>query len=150
MANISIHVPTRGTTQRRTRGNLLFNFNPRAHEGHDADEYVRWNQISISIHVPTRGTTQKRPIGITGGSYFNPRAHEGHDIFVISLISQFFISIHVPTRGTTPQSVCPVAVGHISIHVPTRGTTERIIHRGATQYFNPRAHEGHDQPQPNP
>ena len=32
---ISIHVPTRGTTQIIARDRYLYNFNPRAHEGHD-------------------------------------------------------------------------------------------------------------------
>ena len=55
---ISIHVPTRGTTQ--CLGYLL-------------------DQATISIHVPTRGTTKVSKTESDQRSYFNPRAHEGHD-----------------------------------------------------------------------
>ena len=56
--SISIHVPTRGTTQ---------------------DVCSMVIPADISIHVPTRGTTQRVcQVEITG--HFNPRAHEGHDL----------------------------------------------------------------------
>ena len=75
------------------------------------------------------------------------------------------ISIHVPTRGTTYrimmciqvrifQSTCPrgarlgvfrlISTGSISIHVPTRGTTVVCALGRRGNYFNPRAHVGHD------
>ena len=140
---ISIHVPTRGTTQ-LTLCSFLG---------------------EISIHVPTRGTTCNTSC-IFGSIYFNPRAHEGHDTHVkntkiqnvfqstcprgarhavSSMSPRLNISIHVPTRGTTIlylvprtepqfQSTCPrgarppipycmIRGKIISIHVPTRGTT---------------------------
>ena len=102
---ISIHVPTRGTTiydggpvqlilfqstcPRGARQHPLrhlcpcWNFNPRAHEGHDALHGIHVHISMISIHVPTRGTTQAGGSGGTG----------------------YGISIHVPTRGTTQISV---------------------------------------------
>ena len=54
------------------------------------------------------------------------------------------ISIHVPTRGTTNDTLCHLATKEISIHVPTRGTTAAKKIRAYSDYFNPRAHEGHD------
>ena len=54
---ISIHVPTRGTTYPGSTSPYLYNFNPRAHEGHDLAGL--WMAGSVV--------------------YFNPRAHEGHD-----------------------------------------------------------------------
>ena len=102
---ISIHVPTRGTTMdpnkvRQTvifqstcpRGARLefsklfcrwFNFNPRAHEGHDV-------AADTKLYLY---------------SHFNPRAHEGHDCFFLYRFCYFFISIHVPTRGTTKSTI---------------------------------------------
>ena len=149
-ANISIHVPTRGTTG-RSRSRRLTTF--------------------ISIHVPTRGTTDFSPIviqffefqstcprgarlripvtpimqelfqstcprgarrlvSVIGYAiwYFNPRAHEGHD-----------------TRNFSQQKR---RLGHISIHVPTRGTTGAHDDAGQIVDFNPRAHEGHDSSMP--
>ena len=75
---ISIHVPTRGTTCSGSVFRLKF----------------------ISIHVPTRGTT-KIDTEVTKNDYFNPRAHEGHDTVEVRDGRLYVISIHVPTRGTT-------------------------------------------------
>ena len=99
--HISIHVPTRGTTLMKIWTMKTVYFNPRAHEGHDA--------------VRSSNTTQSHD--------FNPRAHEGHDRCEECNRHEDHISIHVPTRGTT---VCINRRKHgfyISIHVPTRGTT---------------------------
>ena len=166
---ISIHVPTRGTTlhtaPRRLRpvfqstcprgarlsgvtgSGKTKDFNPRAHEGHDARHCECIPSIGISIHVPTRGTTMiiiheynskefqstcprgarhhwDEPRALTNN--FNPRAHEGHDKCVMQGPLAPAISIHVPTRGTTNkiEPVTPTPV--ISIHVPTRGTTRAL------------------------
>ena len=56
---ISIHVPTRGTTRLPL---------PVLH------------QKDISIHVPTRGTTKSGLWGFRLLRYFNPRSHEGNDM----------------------------------------------------------------------
>ena len=78
---ISIHVPTRGTTE-TPFGDMAFE--------------------TISIHVPTRGTTGVVNTVDGGKRYFNPRPHEGDDWNVCSICKdRFYISIHVPTRGTT-------------------------------------------------
>ena len=121
-------------------------FNPRAHEGHDQTQLSRWWLWT----------------------HFNPRAHEGHDFWKPFLPQYYPISIHVPTRGTTSSSSSRSSSSDpISIHVPTRGTTtitssvnvrlpfQSTCPRGArpgqtgsasgTVYFNPRAHEGHDE-----
>ena len=58
--NISIHVPTRGTTMSAPHAAPNSYFNPRAHEGHDL------HRIKQQQHLH---------------HHFNPRAHEGHDLF---------------------------------------------------------------------
>ena len=100
-SDISIHVPTRGTTRTGCTLQCGVYFNPRAHEGHDLlVEIDHICLLNISIHVPTRGTTMNLhlinlnklfqstcPRGarlLTLFPYFltidfNPRAHEGHD-----------------------------------------------------------------------
>ena len=55
--DISIHVPTRGTTDCTAAAYENNYFNPRAHEGHDEQYRICVMMIDISIHVPTRGTT---------------------------------------------------------------------------------------------
>ena len=143
LVDISIHVPTRGTTLIDKLWFIDNNFNPRAHEGHDVPHRaVRW--IMVFQSTCPRGARPRAAM----------RSHE------------LEISIHVPTRGTTSvpsvrdgvisfQSTCPRGARPvprlraplwqgISIHVPTRGTTSHIITLIIIQNFNPRAHEGHD------
>ena len=79
MTEISIHVPTRGTTFSNVIQSPVNHFNPRAHEGHDHILSCCNFSTIISIHVPTRGTTREE--GVT--------------------YDRLIISIHVPTRGTT-------------------------------------------------
>ena len=142
---ISIHVPTRGTTPNTHDPLRQPDFNPRAHEGHDA---VCEIQGSIAVDFNPRAHEGHDPGQRqcdAACSHFNPRAHEGHDC---NLKRSYFlggISIHVPTRGTT--FVCTeIFKPHIriSIHVPTRGTTGCQDPQRCTIDFNPRAHEGHD------
>ena len=146
-ADISIHAPTRGATPCRQKkssmqifqstlprgerpsaerlGGVLWDFNPRSHEGSD----LLWSGYrtklrDISIHAPTRGATS------------------------ISSVTDpvFIISIHAPTRGATvsylsqqqhteefqstlPRGERPSRTSYrefiltISIHAPTRGAT---------------------------
>ena len=104
-ALISIHVPTRGTTDE----------DPREEELDD-----------ISIHVPTRGTTGLSN-HLASDVKFQSTCPRGARRQWILCSLRLRISIHVPTRGTTP----PPPPDHdeepdISIHVPTRGTTIRL------------------------
>ena len=99
--DISIHVPTRGTTPVEIRTESPHEFQstcPRGARQIDDNEFGAWK---ISIHVPTRGTTKFHQV----------------------LHSILLISIHVPTRGTTPEPATSGGGDSISIHVPTRGTT---------------------------
>ena len=100
-AQISIHVPTRGTTTMMVPFTVIF---------------------SISIHVPTRGTTLNLDWMKARGTFqstclrearlpsfidlrtvadFNPRAYARHDCYGVDDQDLLRISIHVPTRGTT-------------------------------------------------
>ena len=141
---ISIHVPTRGTTSadRNLEARVLFqstcprgarlcspaclirdtNFNPRAHEGHDAADTECRMSTGISIHVPTRGTTRG---DVVGGRCRG-------------------ISIHVPTRGTTRRHRTPNRPLGFQSTCP-RGARPMLIRSNPVRLdFNPRAHEGHD------
>ena len=101
---ISIHVPTRGTTHnRRLLSRQRYRFQSTFPQGERPSPPVpEPGKLSISIHVPTRGTT----------------------LIFMTASSQYMISIHVPTRGTTNQYDFIWFRQYISIHVPTRGTTQ--------------------------
>ena len=122
--NVSIHVPTRGTTRF-------------CRPGHGRDR--------VSIHVPTRGTTQISGMclsinmfqstfprgerhymglyGIAARNSFNPRSHEGNDV----------TCIRCDSRSNWFQSTFP------------RGERRMYAHAMATTWsFNPRSHEGND------
>ena len=122
---VSIHVPTRGTTQNGRKDN---------------------GNIQVSIHVPTRGTTCHAPPDPQYGTRFNPRSHEGNDRFLPGNDQlPLQVSIHVPTRGTTRGGAKSFDSKIVSIHVPTRGTTSRLFRRRSISHsFNPRSHEGND------
>ena len=120
-----------------------YDFNPRAHEGHDentntidsnfqfqstcprgARHEVDIDMIcdGISIHVPTRGTTYIVPRGRRQKD-FNPRAHEGHDFMEILQLLQIYNFNPRAHEGHDPNTPTNNIYGKISIHVPTRGTT---------------------------
>ena len=105
---ISIHAPTRGATPCRQKkssmqifqstlprgerpsaerlGGVLWDFNPRSHEGSDGS--------SLSLTCSTAN--------------FNPRSHEGSDCVVFVTATTYGrISIHAPTRGATIQDQLP-------------------------------------------
>ena len=102
---ISIHVPTRGTTQ--TEGTYILKryFNPRAHEGHDSPDAIVIVFRGISIHVPTRGTTAS----VAGSCWiteFQSTCPRGARLRLAGIILRCCrISIHVPTRGTTLKNI---------------------------------------------
>ena len=143
---ISIHVPTRGTT--RTDWSCtctLMDFNPRSHKGNDG---LRKRKIfqQTDFNPRSHKGNDCPAIDISRAvRYFNPRSHKGNDRASPNICKFWRISIHVPTRGTTRrympdpwhrafQSTFPQGERHypvfaaiskrlISIHVPTRGTT---------------------------
>ena len=101
-AEISIHVPARGTTMLKS---------------------MQKAGLVISIHVPARGTTLLLWRTILQISDFNPRARTGHDPGPLRRGAAAWDfnprarTGHDPTRSLTRlKSV-------ISIHVPARGTT---------------------------
>ena len=165
---ISIHAPTRGATT--TTDIQCFHsryFNPRSHEGSDADY--------IDTVVPPRGFQSTLPRGERRrtadgadrrcyfnprshegsdpgshcrrqpGAYFNPRSHEGSDDdkpCVESIRVNFNPRSH---EGSDMLSVFRSKAFVISIHAPTRGATLYYL-QGQTHShdFNPRSHEGSD------
>ena len=104
-------------------GGVLWDFNPRSHEGSD----LLWSGYrtklrDISIHAPTRGATS------------------------ISSVTDpvFIISIHAPTRGATPcrQKKSSMQIFQSTLPRGERPSAERL--GGVLWDFNPRSHEGSD------
>ena len=77
--DISIHVPSWGTTITDGTMKAVADFNPRSLVGNDSSTRVKGYAINISIHVPSWGTT----LNLVGTS------------------GSVLISIHVPSWGTT-------------------------------------------------
>ena len=124
---ISIHAPTKGATiqelrsdvdrlfqstlprrERRTRSVKTLmsnNFNPRSHEGSDAQLYLCLKIPAISIHAPTKGAT--------------------HDTCMSILLLRFQSTLPRRERRTMPEVSIPSQ--QISIHAPTKGATYVFI-----------------------
>ena len=123
-AVVSIHVPTRGTTLLQKKiPILLMGFNPRSHEGNDEKAAaVGKSEAEFQSTFP-RGERHHRRKDDIQPRGFNPRSHEGNDGALVCIPEKKGVSIHVPTRGTTLNDVLSDAYSIVSIHVPTRGTT---------------------------
>ena len=143
-------------------------FNPRSHEGSDANARERARRQNISIHAPTRGATIKKLPKRDQSSDFNPRSHEGSDIeggVGVGVTSDFNPRSHEGSDDVKPwvdgwsdtfQSTLPRGErleyetsfwtgNKISIHAPTRGATLMELRKDLTlKNFNPRSHEGSD------
>ena len=144
----------------------ICNFNPRAHEGHDA---INWSiEAGLTIFQSTcprgarpanspircrqpyfnprahEGHDHREPADAGDLHYFNPRAHEGHDIWHGDPKFIDPISIHVPTRGTTRQRRTPQSQSGFQSTCPRGARLTSLCSGPTTPDFNPRAHEGHD------
>ena len=120
---ISIHVPTRGTTPRRSRSSAQ----------------------PISIHVPTRGTTSL-VTGLDSVSIFQSTCPRGARLLLKWVQRCSSISIHVPTRGTTPTSHGTRVTNIFQSTCPRGARRHTAYYTRLYANFNPRAHEGHDPP----
>ena len=99
---ISIHVPTRGTTLSLfIRYCLNCDFNPRSHKGNDEFKGIKFSDLELFQSTFPQG--ERRCLTFSGSSScnFNPRSHKGNDTLPSFPCLPFLISIHVPTRGTT-------------------------------------------------
>ena len=121
--NISIHVPTRGTTYKRDRLEKLCrfqstfpqgerqtyddvprdttDFNPRSHKGNDSFKRACFNWGIDFNPRSHKGNDRHHVFSHTSQEHFNPRSHKGNDDGGRPGKIDFDISIHVPTRGTT-------------------------------------------------
>ena len=121
-AQVSIHAPTWGATERGAQHNNHMSFNPRAHVGRDVNiglvrPVTRFQstrprgarhggsntktQRHVSIHAPTWGATGLLIINISSSRCFNPRAHVGRDQILEKKFFSILVSIHAPTWGAT-------------------------------------------------
>ena len=147
VSRISILAPTRGATFHFSTSFFAFwHFNPRSHEGSDANgcrrlSYYRTFQSSLPrgerlthtfIYVKILIFQSSLPRGerplLTWklqqlSAYFNPRSHEGSDA----------------------RKSIATCVNSISILAPTRGATNGdFLSFPQNKDFNPRSHEGSD------
>ena len=149
---ISIHAPTRGATQLPVSdGQGFADFNPRSHEGSDA-EHLSDSCRSQNFNPRSREGSD-RNCGSRRGRLnynFNPRSREGSDYSLgnthalhvrfqstlprgerrysaVLRVCCSLISIHAPARGAPviPGRLLAHVVG-ISIHAPARGATKQI------------------------
>ena len=120
-------------------------FNPRSHEGSDKILHILHNIISIfQSTLPRRERPRLRRMPLVMYN-FNPRSHEGSDDQDLRQNNYSKISIHAPTKGATVDQDKADYSCHISIHAPTKGATDTSCRiADASQYFNPRSHEGSD------
>ena len=126
-ADISIHVPTKGTTTQWVGQNA---------------------KTLISIHVPTKGTTLPISVSLSYSCISIHVPTKGTTSPLRYLHKQRCISIHVPTKGTTFSYYLIIKQYVISIHVPTKGTTNKSMKSFWKEWdFNPRTHEGYDEKQ---
>ena len=126
---VSIHVPTRGTTATVVcKAEANSSFNPRSHEGNDLFcGSIQRRSATVSSHVPTRGTTACTRRCLHIAFSFNPRSHEGNDQIPKAenrSRSQFQSTFPRGERRHSGKSNNYIVT--VSIHVPTRGTTERF------------------------
>ena len=134
----------------QARGRIrLRGFNPRAHEGRDADLNRPRAWVAVSIHAPTRGATSLTRAPSRAVTCFNPRAHEGRDVSGAMTIAASDLFQSTRPRGARPrasgvlgprhgfQSTRPRGARHesqgarhhlvvVSIHAPTRGATAKV------------------------
>ena len=134
---ISIHVPTRGTTRIRRDSNpdqIFQSTSPRG--GRQLRRIPGLLQINISIHVPTRGTTYGAGVRPGRQLYFNPRPHEGDDWpdWCAGEPQRNFNPR--PHEGDDEQAEEYLREDIISIHVPTRGTTSLTRSSGTLTWIS--------------
>ena len=122
---ISIRAPTRGATGLYSHQNQgLSDFNPRSHEGSDANTPYCYNYSKEFQSALPRGERL------------------GFCPYVQNLC---LISIRAPTRGATGGIRLQQSQVAISIRAPTRGATSQSQRKTPqSQNFNPRSHEGSD------
>ena len=143
---ISIHAPTRGATiPECMTATTQMHFNPRSHEGSDANARERARRQNISIHAPTRGATIKKLPKRDQSSDFNPRSHEGSDIeggVGVGVTSDFN-----PRSHEGSDDVKPWVDGWSDTFQSTLPRGERprsLVVLYELFDFNPRSHEGSD------
>ena len=106
LVGVSIHVPTRGTTESIELDVYFKAFQSTFPQGErrcaveDCDRYVRG---------------------------FNPRSRKGNDVKAMPSDQKIRVSIHVPARGTTTGRNPYIQGDNVSIHVPARGTTSEVL-----------------------
>ena len=105
---------------------MLYNFNPRSHEGSDSLRH------SLTVHLLEFQSTLPRgerlisPPRKEDNTHFNPRSHEGSDsLYLYNKLSRL-ISIHAPTRGATGKEVSEILVRTFQSTLP-RGERLQIL-----------------------
>ena len=144
---ISIHVPTRGTTELTRWHQICFakfqstsprggrqidstsdrvwsNFNPRPHEGDDGfDGVLQYNYGVFQSTSPRGGRRNSKSFLQPFFLYFNPRPHEGDDVFPLDVPKSNIYFNPRPHEGDD---------------------LSFLTYASSKKDFNPRPHEGDD------
>ena len=121
--NISIHAPTRGATcELSISSKRNADFNPRSHEGSDANKEVTHVTQGISIHAPTRGATNLK--------------------ILLETIHEFQSTLPRGERHIELKELARTIVFQSTLPRGERRTYKGV--QGDMAYFNPRSHEGSD------
>ena len=122
------------------------NFNPRSHEGSDADpNNFAFVAAVISIHAPTKGATAflnfDNPVIVN----FNPRSHEGSDIPVKN-ITAYPTDFNPRSHEGSDRKMVPIfkSGGNFNPRSHEGSDCMDLISSIMSQDFNPRSHEGSD------
>ena len=120
---ISIHAPTRGATcELSISSKRNADFNPRSHEGSDANKEVTHVTQGISIHAPTRGATNLK--------------------ILLETIHEFQSTLPRGERHIELKELARTIVFQSTLPRGERRTYKGV--QGDMAYFNPRSHEGSD------
>ena len=124
---------------------FCYSFNPRSHEGSDAQKRASMKYMAVSIHAPTKGATQRSVVSVLREKFQSTLPRRERPCASDGVCKIVVVSIHAPTKGATDQVIHSVAAVLVSIHAPTKGATMPAKrYRPDKDGFNPRSHEGSD------
>ena len=143
---ISIHAPTRGATRKQVRPLLEpRDFNPRSHEGSDADAATKVQPETDFNPRSHEGSDGKLFAAHAVLTYFNPRSHEGSDNWLARHLrypGNFNPRSHEGSDVQRGKIFYSLRRFQSTLPRGERPQYRTIIH--SIVYFNPRSHEGSD------
>ena len=124
-ADVSIHAPTKGATF-----HLLsflkksLSFNPRSHEGSDAENVIILSYICLfQSTLPRRERRSSRCMSRINSTFQSTLPRRERLAERKFFLSPYYVSIHAPTKGATMTKEQIEKMLDVSIHAPTKGAT---------------------------